>query len=110
MLAARGEDEYNLESVLQRLAAEAVSAGADCLEVEYKNGHEEVVAFKGALGQVIVRLPSSSPEAALLREELRAMGIRKGYITVKGQEYAVCCHVYESFGEKLYHLEPRRTI
>jgi len=101
---------YNLDSVLQRLATEAVCAGAVCLEVEYKDCHEEVMAFKGALGQEIARLPSSSPEAALLREELRAMGVRKRYMTVEGQEYTVRCHMYESFGEEVYRLELRRTI
>ena len=98
---------YFQDSVLQRLAVETVRGGADCLEVEHRDGHEEVVAFRGALGQEIVRLPSSSPEAALLREELRAMGARKQYITVDGQEYSVRCEVYESFGEDAYRLELR---
>jgi len=101
---------YFQDSVLQRLAVETVRGGADCLEVEHRDGHEEVVAFRGALGQEIVRLPSSSPEAGSLREELRAMGVRNRYMTVEGQEYAVRCHVYESFGEEVYQLELRRTI
>ena len=101
--------EKSEESVLQRLAAEAVFAGADCLEVEYKDGHEEVVAFKGAFGREIARLPNSSPAATLLLEDLRAMGVRKQYMMVEGQEHAVRCHVYESFGEDAYRLELRRV-
>lgn len=35
-------------SVLEGLAERALSLGADTLEVEYKDGHEEVVARKGS--------------------------------------------------------------
>ena len=38
------------ESIVERLAAEAIRRGADLLDVEYKDGYEDVVAAKGALG------------------------------------------------------------
>ena len=34
-------------SVLDGLAEDALRLGADTLELEYKDGHEEVVAIKG---------------------------------------------------------------
>ena len=101
---------HSEESVLQRLAAEAARAGADALEVEYKDGHEEVVAFRGRLGQEIARLPSSGPDAASLLGELNAIGRRKESMTLDDHRYELRCHAYESFGEKAYRVELRRTV
>ena len=51
------------ESIVERLAAEAIRRGADLLHVEYKDGYEDVVAAKGGVGHGIARFRSSSPEA-----------------------------------------------
>ena len=59
-------------SVLEQLAREALDLGADVLEVEYRDGHEEVVAYMGALGREIARLPSDTPQASALRRDLYA--------------------------------------
>jgi hypothetical protein len=45
------------ESIIERLAAEAIGLGADRVEVEYKNDYEEVFAAKGGLGHGIARFP-----------------------------------------------------
>ncbi|HWR87111.1 MAG TPA: hypothetical protein VN277_01695, partial [Acidiferrobacterales bacterium] len=82
--------------------------GADALEVEYKEGYEEVVAMSGVVGHGIARLRSSSAEAASLRRELDTLVRRKVTMTVDGQEYAAHCRAYESFGERAYKLELRR--
>ena len=58
------------ESIVERLAAEAIRRGADLLDVEYKDGYEDVVAATGGVGHAIARFRSSSPEAVTLREEL----------------------------------------
>ncbi len=96
-----------MESVFRKIAAGAIRLGADSLEVEYREGHEGVVAYKGALGREIARLESSSPDAVSFREELRALGTRVRRLTVDGREYMVRCHVYESYGEDVYRLEWR---
>jgi hypothetical protein len=55
------------ESIVERLAAEAIHRGADLLDVEYKNDCEDVVAAKGGLGHGIARFRRSSPEAVTNR-------------------------------------------
>ena len=54
------------ESIFEALAAEAIAAGADTLEVEYKDGIQEVYAMGGNVGYSIALLPSSGPEATAL--------------------------------------------
>ena len=101
--------ESNEENAVERLAAEAVRRGADALEVEYKEGYDEVVAMRGVVGHGIARLRGSSPEAASLRRELDTLVRRKFKMTVDGQEYEAHCRAYESFGERAYRLELRRA-
>jgi hypothetical protein len=47
-------------SILEKFAAEAVRLGAEQLEVEYKDGYEEVLAIAGDFGFGIGRLRSTS--------------------------------------------------
>ena len=96
-------------SVVERLAREAIRLGADALEVEYKNGHEQVFAVKGGMGYGIASLRSSGSEAASLRDELRAITRRKRRITVGDDEYELRGRVYESFGEDAFRVELRRV-
>lgn len=51
------------DSVLEKLAAEANAAGADTLEVEYKDGIDEVCAMTGNAGCNIAcfRVPARRP-------------------------------------------------
>jgi hypothetical protein len=97
------------ESVVERVATEAVRLGADVLEVEYKDGYEEVFAAKAGVGQGIARFRSSSPDAVRLREELHRIAKRKRRIAVDGYEYELRCGVYESFGEEAFQVELRRV-
>lgn len=102
------EMEHNGEGILEGLAAQAVRTGCDALQVEYKDGYEEVFAFRGALGVGIAHLPSSGPEAEALRRELCAMGRRKRAMMLEGQKYEARCHAFDSFGGTAYRLELRR--
>ncbi len=97
------------ESILVRLATEAVRLGADLLEVEYKDGYEEVFAAKGGVGQGIARFQSSNPEAATLREELHRIARHKQRIAVGGAQYELRGSVYHSFGEDTFRVELRRV-
>ncbi len=65
------------KGIVEELASEAIRLGADMLEVEYKDGYEEVFALKGSVGYGIARLPSSSGEAASLRDELYGITKKK---------------------------------
>jgi len=95
------------ESIVERLAAEAIRRGADLLDVEYKDGYEDVVAAKGGVGHGIARFRSSSPEAVTLREELHRIAKRKHRITVDGSQYELRGSVYESFGEDAFRVQLR---
>lgn len=97
------------ESILERFATEAVRLGADLLDVEYKDGYEEVFAVKGGVGQGIARFRSSSPEAVTLRGELHRLAKRKRRMAVGGAQYELRGSVYESFGEDAFRVQLRRV-
>jgi len=97
------------ESIVERLATKAIGLGADLLEVEYQDGHEQVFAARGEMGAGIASFPSSSPEAVILREELRGIAKKKRRIAVDGSQYELRGRVYESFGEDAFRVELRRV-
>ncbi len=97
------------KDVAERLASEAIRRGADALQVEYKDGYEEVFAVKGGVGYGIARLRSSSPEAASLRDELHSIARRQRRMTVDDCEYELRGRVYDSFGEEAFHVQLRRV-
>ena len=57
-------------SILEKFASEATRLGAEQLEVEYKDGYEELSAIAGDFGFGIGGLRSTSQAAATLRHEL----------------------------------------
>jgi len=93
--------------LLEQLAREALDLGADALEVEYRDGHEEVVAYIGALGREIARLRSGTPQASALRQDLYATKRRLLRFNARGQEYGLRAEVYENFGEDAFRVELR---
>ena len=93
-------------SIIEDLASETIRAGGDAVEVEYKDGYEEVFPVKGQFGTSIgFQLDSSSQEAKSLREELYKIAKKKRRITVSGREYELRCRIYDSFGEHAFRLE-----
>jgi hypothetical protein len=95
--------------ILERLATEAIGLAADALEVEYKDGFEEVFASSGPLGFCIARFGSSSQEAVRLCEACDRLSRQKRprRVSVNGLEYDVRCTTYDSFGEEAFHLALR---
>jgi hypothetical protein len=96
-------------SVIESYVTKALRLGADAMEVEYKDGHEEVLALKGACDLGIGRLPSSGARASTLRSELHALSRQKGRIRCQQGEVEVRVQVYDSFGEDAFHVEIRRV-
>jgi len=96
-------------SILEHFAAQAVRLEAELLEVEYKDGYEEILAARGAFGVGIGRLRSSSQDAANLREELHRCSRRKRRIVVDGDTYELRGRSYDSFGEEAYRVRLRRV-
>jgi hypothetical protein len=97
------------ESIIERLAVQAIRLGADNLEVDYKDGEERVFAAKGGTGHGIASFRSSSPEAALLRKELHSLTKKKRRLVVADSQYELRGRVYESFGEDAFEVELRRV-
>ena len=96
------------ENILERLAAKAIRQGADFLAIEYKDGYEEVVAGRGAIGYGMARFQSSSREAMALRDGLYRIVNGKLRISVDGAHYELRGRVYESFGEDAFRVRLRR--
>jgi hypothetical protein len=96
-------------SVVEKLASKNIRLGADGLDVEDKDHCEEVFALKNGVGCGIAGFKSSSPEAALLRDEPYGVARRSRRVTVDGCEYVPRGRVYESFGEDAFRVEFRRV-
>jgi len=63
---SRTDDDMTAQhvSILEKFAAEAIRLGAEQLEVEYKDGYEELSAIAGDFGFGIGRLRSTGQDAA----------------------------------------------
>jgi hypothetical protein len=96
-------------SILEKFTAEAIRLGAEQLEVEYKDGYEELSAVAGDFGFLIGRLRSIGQEAATLRHELYQCTRRKRQIVVDGDNYELHARTYDSFGEQAYRVRLRRA-
>jgi predicted amino acid dehydrogenase len=94
-------------SIVEHLASRAIRLGADALEVEYKDGYEEVCAAKGGVGYGIARFRSSSREAASLRKELLNIAKTRQRLSLDNYEYELRGRVYDSFGEDAFRVELR---
>src|SRR5579864_4007275 len=94
-------------STLDGLASEAIRQGADSIEIEYKDGYEEVYFMKEGAG-VGMTLPSSSPEVRSLLKELHGISKRGRRVTVDGCVYDLRVRIWDSFGEDAFRVSFRR--
>jgi hypothetical protein len=97
------------KDTVSRLAALAIGLGAEGLDIEYKDGHEEVFAIKNGLGWGIASLRSSSRDAKLLRAELFRMAKRKRQVILDEMKYELRTRIYDSFGEHAFRVKLRRV-
>lgn len=79
------ESQSSSDDLLVRLVVEASRHGADELEIEYRDGWEQVCVIKNGIGFGIASLDSTGEEAEILREQLceiagaaRSLSQRKG--------------------------------
>jgi len=93
------------DNVFERLIAKAVEVHADGLEIEYKDGQEEVCAMRGNIGVGIASLDSSSEETRALRQHIYKLRKKGASITVQGKTYRLKVSVYDSFGEEAYRID-----
>jgi hypothetical protein len=100
-------------SIIEGIASQAICSGGQAIEVEYKDGYEEVFSV-GVTARTGVgfQLKSSSDEARALRADLYEVVKKRGIIAVEGREYELRCRIYDSFGEDAFRLEwkPSRPV
>ena len=94
---------------LTELLIKVIELGCDGLEIEYKDGYEEITAMKGNIGFGIGEIKSSSREAADLRDELWSLRNRTKRIEVRGTLYKARVNAFDSFGETAYRIEIRQA-
>jgi len=93
-------------SIIEEIASQTIRSAGDAVEVEYKDGYEEVFPVTGRVGTSLgIRLRSSSPEAKSLREGLYRIANQRQRITLGRREYELRCRIYDSFGEEAFRLE-----
>jgi len=92
------------QGILHDVAAEAVRLGVESIEVEYKDGYEEVFALRGGMAVGIARFPSSGRGAGVLRQELYALAKKKQRVVIGDAAYELRARKYESFGEDVLRV------
>ena len=95
--------------ILKRLATQALRLGFETLEVEYKDGFEEVCGLKDGIGVGIARFRSSSPEGATLRQELYANLKKAQRVTLDDGKVSMRSRVWDSFGEDAFRVTFHRV-
>ncbi len=95
----------NTDGILHRLVAQALDMGATGLEIEYKNGQEEVCAMRGNFGIGIASLPSTGADACTLRELLFDLRRRPHTISVSNnRSVRITVRTFDSFGETAFRV------
>jgi hypothetical protein len=82
-----------------------IELGGDGLEVQYKDGHEQITAVKSNLGFGIGDIKSDSPEATALRDELWSLRNRTKRMEVGGTVYKARVTTFNSFGETGFRVK-----
>ena len=96
-------------AILERLATQAFRLGFDTLDVEYKDGFEEVCGLKDGIGVGIARFRSSSPEGAALRRELYGNVKKALRVALDDVEFSLRSRVWDSYGEDAFRVTLRRV-
>jgi len=96
-------------TIVHELISQAALAGADAIEIEYKDGFEEVVAMRGSIEFGIAAIRHTSAKAQVLLRSLYEMANRRTSITVDETDYDVCVALYKSFGEDAFRVEFKRA-
>jgi hypothetical protein len=97
------------EGIVHELIAEAVGPGADTIQVEYRDGYEEICVLKGGAGFEIARWPSSGRRAVSLCKELHDLRRKRAKVTISGAEYEIRTRTYDHFGEQTLEVRLRRV-
>jgi len=91
------------KSILLELVEKAIKSGGSEIEIEYKDGREQVFAVSQGIGVGIASLDSKSEQARSLRDELYRIAKRKKMIRF-GCGYGLQVRIFDSFGEDAFHI------
>jgi hypothetical protein len=94
--------------MVDALITEAIGLGADTIQVEYRDGYEEISVLKGGVGFEIARWPSAGRRAVALRKELHDLRRKRATATISGAAYEVRTRPYDHFGEQAFEVRLRR--
>jgi len=94
--------------IIHEFLAEAVRLGADTIEVEYRDGYEEVSVSKAGPRFKTATSSWSSRRSASLREELHNLQKKRTTVAVSGAEYEIRTRAHERFGETAFEVRLRR--
>lgn len=94
-------------TIVQRLVGEALRLGGDALDVDYKDGHEEVCVMRGAIGWGIARYPGARSDAIALRKELCQLAKKRSRVVIQSDTYVLIATERDSFGETAFRVEIR---
>src|SRR2546428_2633876 len=97
------------ESIVHGLVAEAVGLGADTIQVEYRDGYEEISVLKGGVGFEIARWRSSGRRAVALRKELDDLRKKRTQATISGAKYEIRTRTDDHFGGWAFEVRLRRV-
>jgi LexA DNA binding domain len=92
------------KTLLEDLCEQALSLGAQSIEVEYKDCREWVFARKGDIAFGTANFASLSREAKELRENLYAARKKPVRTAIGGQVWILKVGVYDSFGEDAFRV------
>ena len=93
------------EITLELLIAKAIEFNANGIEIEYKDGMEEVCIMKGSMGFGIARIDSSSEEALALLQRIHKIKNKGTIVNINGKSYKISVKIFNSFGEKAYRIK-----
>ncbi len=91
-------------SSLAQVVAKAIELGVHELEVEYKDGYEEVCAMSGNFGVGIARFEASGEDGRGLHEQLWAISKKPEMINILGTTYRLRVMRFDSFGEVAFRV------
>src|SRR5574337_324214 len=92
------------KTLLEDLCEHALSCGAQSIEVEYKDGREQVFALEGGIALNTANFASRSPDARELRENLYAARKKPVRTAIGGEVWILKVDVYDSFGEDAFRV------
>lgn len=92
------------KNTLFKLILKAAETGAEELEIEYKDGYEDIIALKNGMGFGIERLKFNTNAAKDLFKNIHELKNRKK-INISGEEYKIQILIYDSFGENAYKIK-----